>query len=415
MKKASCLRSLRPVLFSLMLAAWLCALTAAQSDQSGNQQDDHSDFFDSIAKTVYAMAWPTATYKGWHLELPIRDKDGGIDIVVRFYGQSSMPLEDEIWVDIAFAFRSWNLDHVLVVGNNAVWVPPFKTTSLLGGAMVQAFADYQKSHSAQPAQTSPPAESPSPAPTTIAPAPYAPATAPSEPDAPAAAVAVCVENQMNQPVNYSYRWDTLDWKQDKLDPGMAWVYTYKLGTAQSAGPQFFIAYDDSFDSNYTTRQYTLDRNTVTLPASCDTATQYAFTLSGRLIVLNANSTPTAPTQDATSTTNPSSSASPATLAAVCIENPTTLQLYYTYRWGTEGWKLDHIAPGTYVLYTLPAGTGLADVPQFSIDYPNGTQTGSTMQSTNLDTNIVASPGDCRGAKQYLFSGNAESLVLKSGN
>jgi hypothetical protein len=393
------------VLLLLTLAVYVCVLAVAQSAQPGQNQDDHTDFFDSIAKTVYATAWPTATYKAWHMELPCQDKDGGVDIVVRFVGQSSMPLENELWVDIAFAFRSWKLDHYFVVNDNHVWVPPFKTAGLLSAALAQAFTDYQKSQSTQPAQSPSPSESPYQAPTTT----------PSEPAASTTAVAVCVENEMSDPVNYSYRWETLGWKQDHLDPGKAWVYTYNVTNAQAAGPQFYISYDDSFDSSYTVRQYTLNRSTVTLPASCDTAAQYAFTLNGRLIALTATSSPSAPAPDTTSTANSAEPASSATIAAVCIENSTNLQLYYTYSWETDGWKVEHIAPGTYVLNRFPASTGQANVPRFSIDYPDDTRDGRKMQSSILDANIVASPGDCSSAKRYIFVENGESLTLNPEN
>jgi hypothetical protein len=83
-------------------------------------------------------------------------------------------------------------------------------------------------------------------------------------------------------VTYSYRWGADDWQQDKVDSGKAWVYTHKLSSDQTSYPTFQIQYYDGLRGN---RTQTLDPNTASAPAACDTARQYTYTAIGQFIYL----------------------------------------------------------------------------------------------------------------------------------
>src|SRR5579862_1057019 len=139
-----------------LLALGLPAVCAPAQQQS--DQDKATSFIDSMAQTVYAMAWPTATYKSVSID-GFEPADGGFNVIVKLSGLSGFDQSD-LWVKLAFLFRSGGLQDVQVRDNNAILVQPFTTMKLLGGVVASLAQDYAKDN--QPA-------APAPAPTEAAP------------------------------------------------------------------------------------------------------------------------------------------------------------------------------------------------------------------------------------------------------
>lgn len=139
--------------FLLTLCAGGGAAAFADDDDSNENERKTTSFISSVAATVYAAAWPTATYKDWSYKSFERVSGGG-DLVVRFKGESAFG--GELWLDLRFEFRNGGLSDVRIHGHNAILVPPFETTIAAGKAIGEVVAQYARENSAPSSTYSPP-------------------------------------------------------------------------------------------------------------------------------------------------------------------------------------------------------------------------------------------------------------------
>ncbi|MGB6743038.1 MAG: hypothetical protein WBE38_05205, partial [Terracidiphilus sp.] len=90
------------VFVCLLCAALLVAGAAAQ--QNTDDQDNAKSFVDSVAQTVYKLAWPTATYQRIS-DYGFEPAENGFDLTVTLSGLSGFDGSD-LWLKIAFLFRN---------------------------------------------------------------------------------------------------------------------------------------------------------------------------------------------------------------------------------------------------------------------------------------------------------------------
>jgi hypothetical protein len=253
------------------LPALLCAfivltgLVKAQDQEELKQKDKMASFMDSVAGTVYTLAWPTATYKSWEFD-DFRRTQGGYKLVVKLSGLSGFD-DSDLWLKLGFLLNSDGLKDVWVVDHNAILMAPFKTSKAIGALGLQLANQYAQSHPVQPAAPEPPRLTPS----------YTPAQA----------GAVCIVNATNDTLNFSYRWGIGSWNDGSVEAGKAYVMWWSYASpSQQSSPQFEIEYDDNLAPGYTPQRYALDRYSVSLPATCVASKQYRFTEQGSQILLN---------------------------------------------------------------------------------------------------------------------------------
>jgi hypothetical protein len=120
-------------MLALRSAAWvalICLAPAAPVFSQERSEKEALGFVASVAQTVYAAAYPTATYKDWKLK-SVRPAESGLDVVVRLLGVGL--LGDDLYVDLVFKFRDGVLADMGLAGHNAMLMPPFGTTAVLAG------------------------------------------------------------------------------------------------------------------------------------------------------------------------------------------------------------------------------------------------------------------------------------------
>lgn len=248
------------------LPALLCAFTVlaahtqAQEQEEVNQKDKIASFMDSVASTVYKLAWPSATYKSWRFD-DFRRTPGGYRLVLKLSGLSGFDGSD-LWLKIGFLMNSDGLKDWSVVDHNAILMPPFKTSQAIGALGMQLAKQYAQS---QPVRRATP-------PILSSPVGYTPAQA----------GAVCIINSTDRTLNFSYRWGVAGpWRSGTIPAGKANLMWWPYASAdQQSSPLFEIEYNDNLAEGYTIQRYFLDRYAVPLPATCDASKQYRFTVQG---------------------------------------------------------------------------------------------------------------------------------------
>jgi hypothetical protein len=136
---------------AIALTGLLCVVlfaARAAAQQSTNDQDNATSLIDSIAHSVYAMAWPTATYKSVSID-GFEPADGGFNVIVKLSGLSAFDGSD-LWLKLAFLFRNGSLQDVKVRDNNAILVRPFATTQAFASIAVQMAQTYARDQNQGP-------------------------------------------------------------------------------------------------------------------------------------------------------------------------------------------------------------------------------------------------------------------------
>jgi hypothetical protein len=256
-----------------------------------------------MAKTVYNLAWPTATYREVSID-GFEPADNGFDVLVKLSGQSAFDNSD-LWVRLAFMFRDGKFYDIRVKDHNAILVPPFRTTMTLAtvaAGLAKDYADQQAAQAANGANPNPapaaadatsasPTDDSSPAPATAPSADASSATPPdsatvtaTDPNAPSAE-GTCLHNPTTETVTYQYRWGDGEWKQDTLAPNELIQLWWKYEPGEQSSPQLTIQYEDDSETPGVIRAYSLDRVPTTQPPACADLTNYRFQLeSGKTLV-----------------------------------------------------------------------------------------------------------------------------------
>lgn len=231
------------VIFCLL---FLQTAQASQNRPNPDPKDIFQKLVDSAAAVIYNFAWPTATYKSCEL-VEVKLVSSGFDIVVKLSGLSGFD-GSNLWIVLDFPFRNGDLQKFWVVKHNGNW-PPFVTV----GAMFKAGQALWKQYAPPPDE----------------------------------AGAVCLMNPTNSTLVFQYRWgDDGPWQEAKVEAGTnRWFWWPYEQAGQRFSPPFEIRYDDSFEEGYTEQKYTLERNAAKLPATCEAAKQYRFSLIGPKVIL----------------------------------------------------------------------------------------------------------------------------------
>ncbi len=134
-------RVFRALAFTLVLVAIGFSNVAAANDAP----DWVQSFCNRTAKTVYALAWPTATYRAWSFGgiTPTRD---GIDLTVRLYGWSGFD-DSNLFTDVIITINQDGVRDLRWGYNNGTW-PPGMTAIVLAKAVVTLERQYEASRAA---------------------------------------------------------------------------------------------------------------------------------------------------------------------------------------------------------------------------------------------------------------------------
>lgn len=156
MRIAGLSKKIASIAFAVLLSAGLFVARAG-AQQNATDQDNAKSFIGSMAQTVYAMAWPTATYKSVSID-DFEPADGGFNVIVKLSGLSAFDGSD-LWLKLAFLFRNGSLQDIQVRDDNAILVRPFATSRALASAAVELAQDYARSQNQAPApQEAPPSQ-----------------------------------------------------------------------------------------------------------------------------------------------------------------------------------------------------------------------------------------------------------------
>lgn len=227
------------------------------AQNNGQNQDSARSFVQSVAKTVYNLAWPTATYKSVALDRISPDADG-VDIVITLSGLSAFD-ESDLWVKLALLICHGEFSDIRVIDDNHILVAPFATTNALAQAVKQTVDDYA-------AQQQVPA--------TPMPAPAAPASS---------VEAVCLSNQTGTAISFQYRWGDGAWTAMQATTDRDLELWWNLSAGEQDSPALSIRYDDDFADGYTERSYVLPRTKTVVPILCDKLANYHFAMVGSKI------------------------------------------------------------------------------------------------------------------------------------
>jgi hypothetical protein len=102
------------------------------------------DFVDSLGKSLYFMAWPTAQYEGVTFGGVSSSEDAKY-ITFRLYGKSAFD-DGPLWVDTIIEVRNGQITDLRWGRNNAILAAPGSTITAMGQALAQLNEDYQRSH-----------------------------------------------------------------------------------------------------------------------------------------------------------------------------------------------------------------------------------------------------------------------------
>lgn len=242
----------------LLLVLAVCCRANAQ----GDDRDSITSFVNSVAKTVYGLAWPTATYS----KVALNDftfVPGGCDITVKLSGISAFD-DSDLWVRMVIMVRNGKVTDFKVRDHNAIIAPPFQTTKYAAQAVADMAAEYDRQHK-QGRDVPPP------------PTPHQENLQTVE--------AACITNATPYTIGFQFRLGDGSWTTAKVEPNasyrMWWPYTASGQTAQ----QLSFRYDDDPAPGYTERIYDLDGVPAAQPVVCSQANQYAFQVSGAKVLV----------------------------------------------------------------------------------------------------------------------------------
>jgi hypothetical protein len=262
-------RRIAAALFFALATLACCRTTSAQATDA--QQKDAYSLIDSMAKTVYNLAWPTAKYRDVSYA-GIEPAEGGFDVLVKLSGQSAFD-DSDLWVKLAFMFRNGAFYDIRVRDDNAILMRPFATTTALAttaASLAKQYADEQRAKSQNGVL---PAPTPETTPT------YVPPTTTGDPASPSAE-GTCLSNSTSHEVSFEYRWGQGEWTDEKLEPNQQMAYWWKYKEGGRPSPEFFVRFGDPSAPQSAPHVYHLDRAPTTEPPVCESLTNFHFAVSG---------------------------------------------------------------------------------------------------------------------------------------
>jgi hypothetical protein len=130
--------------------AWLAFGSAPLSAQQSEREA--RGVVNSMAGTIYNLAWPTAEYQGVTLGGPQRMYNGW-DVPIYLYGKSAFS-GDLLWLEVVVELRNGSLHDVRLGRDNAIIARPFATLATTA-AIVAAVIEEQQSQQGQVAPRQP--------------------------------------------------------------------------------------------------------------------------------------------------------------------------------------------------------------------------------------------------------------------
>lgn len=100
-------------------------------------------FVDRVASSVYAAAWPTATYKSVNLNAVTERRNGSLDIAFRLYGISALD-NSWLWTDVILNIKDGEVRDIHWGKNNAIVMQPGGTAKLIGEFLADLSAELDK-------------------------------------------------------------------------------------------------------------------------------------------------------------------------------------------------------------------------------------------------------------------------------
>jgi hypothetical protein len=135
------------------LARWMClvltiflavSFLAPGCLWSQDSRGVFKDYVDSLGKSLYFLAWPTAQYEGVSFGEVTPNGDGA-DVSFRLYGKSAFD-DSSLWVDVVIVVRNGQIADLRWGRNNAILAQPGSTVKAMGEALAQLNEQYQRDH-----------------------------------------------------------------------------------------------------------------------------------------------------------------------------------------------------------------------------------------------------------------------------
>ncbi|HXJ03353.1 MAG TPA: hypothetical protein VNH44_19190 [Micropepsaceae bacterium] len=140
---------MRPKTRAAHTAFYVCLLLCSAPQFAGAQSDfdvnDAKKFVNSIAASLYNLAWPTATYKGIKFDSILPDPNGLV-FVADLYGEGLC--EDNLWLQVGIVVNVSGIQDVKILGDDAVCTKPFATTKAVSGMANKLWQQYNSQQSA---------------------------------------------------------------------------------------------------------------------------------------------------------------------------------------------------------------------------------------------------------------------------
>jgi hypothetical protein len=243
-----------------MESAIVCIISCVLCLPLWSQQDDRDaqkaeSFIESVAKTIYYFAWPSATFKSVWFAGFARD---GNNLIIQATFSGVGLFGDTPWVTLGLVVNKDGIQDVRVMDHQELLLGPFEASKTLGQLVTELSKESSR---------------PSP-PVTSEPVAPRPAERPSQ-----LAGAACIVNETEVPLVFEYHWGIADWRKETLPANQA-LTVWRNMTSDVALPPLVIRYDNSFAAGYTEQRYVLNTASTSLPATCERAKQYVFTTDG---------------------------------------------------------------------------------------------------------------------------------------
>jgi hypothetical protein len=259
--------TLRSTIVCVISCALCLPVWGEQEDRDAQKAES---FIESVAKTIYYFAWPSATFKSVQFAGFARD---GSNLIIQatFFGTGL--LGDSPWVKLGLVVNKDGIQDVRVMDHHESLLGPFEASKTLG----QLVAELAK-ESSRPSPSVTPAPPPDTEPIER-PAPEPPAETPPVERAPQVAGVTCIVNETDVPLAFEYHWGIAAWHKETLPTGQGLTVWRNIPT-DGPLPPLVIRYDNSFAEGYTEQRYVLNTASTALPTTCERAKQYVFTTDG---------------------------------------------------------------------------------------------------------------------------------------
>ncbi len=122
-------------LATALLAALLFGVSTQSRAQTGEEEGVVTKILNAAAEGLYAVAWPSATYKHFSIN-GVSAARGGFDARITLDGTSAMDGSD-LWTELIVEFRNGRIEGLHWGRNNAVLFQPGEFLEGVGKTLVE--------------------------------------------------------------------------------------------------------------------------------------------------------------------------------------------------------------------------------------------------------------------------------------